>query len=568
MSRSWWYKILFYTLCSLFALYWLLPSFLRLDTEKPSAERPFWQRLLPKDKIKLGLDLQGGIHLILGVDVDRIIENESRKYADDLQSLLKERGLSKVEITKVPYSSLLKAQLGSREDVQTLRKVLETRFNVLRPVEEEEAKNLVTLDLAEERKSELRQHTIGQAVETIRNRIDEYGVAEPDVRRQGNDRILVQLPGITNPERAKEMISRTAQLEFKLVHEGVPQAELEKWIQQVVAEKKWGEKYTARELNEALAGKIPPDTEVLFETKRDQTSGAQQRIPYLLESKVLLTGERLNDARVGYDSEQMGRPMVSLSMNQRGAEEFDQITAANIKRRLAIVLDNQVNSAPVIQTRIPNGRAQITLGSLMNAEQEARDLAAVLRAGALPAPVEILENRTVGPTLGDDSIAAGRRSIIIGSALVFAFMLFYYGLSGMIANLCVILNLLWVLAFLTLFQATLTLPGLAGMALTVGMAVDANVIIYERIREELRAKKSVREAIELGFERAHLTILDSNLTTVISALALLQYGTGPIKGFAITLIVGLIANYVTAVWVGRLIFDYLVEGRRVQTLSI
>jgi preprotein translocase subunit SecD len=378
-----------------------------------------------------------------------------------------------------------------------------------------------------------------QALETIRNRIDQFGVSEPDIRPQENHRILVQLPGIKDPKRAIELIGKTALLEFKLVDE-------------------------ESSLEEALKGNIPPGKEILYQISPDPKSGRQTRIPYLLKRRTLLTGEYLTDARVQIDN-QYNEPQVSLSFNARGARLFERITGENIDKRLAIVLDNHVYSAPVIRDRIAGGKAQITGRFTMD---EARDLAIVLRAGALPAPVKILEERTVGPSLGKDSIEKGFKSMIIGGVVVILFMIIYYGLSGVFADLALMLNILFIMSGLAFFGATLTLPGIAGMILTIGMAVDANVLIFERIREELRLGKPARAAIEGGYAKALVTILDANVTTFIAALVLFQFGTGPVRGFAVTLSIGIVASFVTAVFITRVIFDYLYTSRRWKKISI
>ena len=328
-----------------------------------------------------------------------------------------------------------------------------------------------------------------QALETIRNRIDQFGVTEPDIRPQENHRILVQLPGIKDPERAIELIGKTALLEFKLVDE-------------------------ENSLEAALKGNIPPGREILYQVSVDPKTGRQTKIPYLLKRRTLLTGEYLTDARVEIDS-QYNEPYVSLSFNARGARLFERITGENVGKKLAIVLDNNVDSAPEIRDKISGGRAQITGRFTMD---EARDLAIVLRAGALPAPVKILEERTVGPSLGKDSIEKGFKSMIIGGLVVILFMIIYYGLSGIFADMALMLNILFIMAGLAFFGATLTLPGIAGIILTIGMAVDANVLIFERIREELRLGKPARAAIEGGYAKALVTILDANVTTFIAAL--------------------------------------------------
>jgi preprotein translocase subunit SecD len=297
---------------------------------------------------------------------------------------------------------------------------------------------------------------------------------------------------------------------------------------------------------------------------KDPDTGKTAEIPFLLKRRTLMTGEYVTDARVQIDS-QYGEPYVSLSFDARGARLFERITQANVEKRLAIILDNHVYSAPVIRETISGGRAQITGSFTMD---EAKDLAIVLRAGALPAPVKILEERTVGPSLGKDSIRKGFKSMIIGGVIVVLFMIIYYGLSGVLADLALILNILFIMGGLAFFGATLTLPGIAGMILTIGMAVDANVLIFERIREELRLGKPARAAVDGGFSKAIVTILDANVTTFIVALVLFQFGTGPVRGFAVTLSIGIVASFVTAVFMTRIVFDYLHVYRRQARISI
>jgi len=317
-------------------------------------------------------------------------------------------------------------------------------------------------------------------------------------------------------------------------------------------------------VDEALKGKIPPGDEILYQVSIDPKSGRQTKIPYLLKKRTALTGEYITDARVQIDS-RYNEPYVSLSFDARGARLFEQVTGQNIKKRLAIVLDNKVNSAPVIQDKISGGKAQITGRYAMD---EARDLAIVLRAGALPAPVKIIEERTVGPSLGKDSIEKGFKSMLIGGAIVILFMMIYYGLSGVIADFALILNILFIMAGLAFFSATLTLPGIAGIILTIGMSVDANVLIFERIREELRLGKTPRAAIDGGYSKALVTILDAQVTTLIAALVLFQFGTGPVRGFAVTLSIGILASLFTAIFVTRIIFDYLYVQRNMKRISI
>ncbi|MFP3928609.1 MAG: protein translocase subunit SecD, partial [Desulfobacteraceae bacterium] len=313
-----------------------------------------------------------------------------------------------------------------------------------------------------------------------------------------------------------------------------------------------------------LEGDVPPGSEILYNTEDDPETGRRSKTPFLLKRRTLMTGEYVTDARVQIDS-QYGEPYVSLTFDARGARLFERITEDHVGERLAIILDNNVYSAPVIQERISGGRAQITGRFTM---EEAKDLAIVLRAGALPAPVRILEERTVGPSLGQDSINKGFKSMIIGGCLVVIFMVIYYGLSGVVANMALLLNVVFIMAGLAFFGATLTLPGIAGIILTIGMAVDANVLIFERIREELRLGKPPRASVEGGYSKAMVTILDANATTFIAALVLFQFGTGPVRGFAVTLSIGIVASFVTAVFMTKIVFDYLFVQKRWKRLSI
>ncbi len=378
-----------------------------------------------------------------------------------------------------------------------------------------------------------------RALEVIRNRIDALGVAEPVIQKAGEDRILIQLPGVKNPERAIEIIGRTALLEFKLVDDD-------------------------RELlDQALSGKVPDGYEIAYLVEKDENGIQRQGSPLLLKKKAELTGSGLKDAYVGIDNN--GLPEVRLEFNRKGAGKFAKITGNNIDKRLAIVLDGKVFSAPVIRDRIPGGKAQISGRFTMT---EAKDLAIVLRAGALPAKLSILQKRIVGPSLGRDSIRKGTTSAILGTILVVFFMVIYYAGSGMIANFALFVNILIILAVLAFFKATLTLPGIAGIALTIGMAVDANVLIFERIREELKLRKTIRSSIDAGYERALITIVDSNLTTVIAGFVLFLFGTGPIKGFGLTLTIGILANIFTAVFITKLIFDLIGSRYKMKRISI
>ncbi|MDD2317810.1 MAG: protein translocase subunit SecD, partial [Desulfobacterales bacterium] len=394
-------------------------------------------------------------------------------------------------------------------------------------------------DLPEAETEHIKTMAVDQALETIRNRIDEFGVSEPDIRREGEKRVLIQLPGITDTQRAKQLIGRTALLEFKLVDD-------------------------AHDPRTALEGGLPPGTELLYEVQTDPITHRTIKTPFLLHSQTLLTGVYLTDARVQIDS-QYNEPYVSIEFDKKGAQIFERITGENVKKRLAIVLDKKVYSAPVIQEQISGGSARIT-GNFTT--EEAKDLAIVLRAGALPAPVNIIEERTVGPSLGSDSIRMGLISMLVGGLLVIVFMIIYYNFSGIIADLALLVNIVLIAAGLAVFQATLTMPGIAGIILTIGMAVDANVLIFERIREELSLGKTALAALAAGYDRASLTILDANVTTLIAALVLFQFGTGPVKGFAVTLSLGVLSSLFTALVLTRAVFDYLLINRKMKRLSI
>lgn len=500
----------------------------------------WWSSFLPQEKIHLGLDLQGGMHLILEVDASKAVESRLERVVEEFKHELRKSKIRYLGLSRHGTKGI-DVTLMREEDKKTFEDLVRVNFPDYQtesgPYQEEGLP--LRLVLNPKAKVQIMKLAADQALETIRNRIDQFGVTEPDIRPQENHRILIQLPGIKDPKRAVALIGKTALLEFKLVDE-------------------------ENSLEEALKGNIPPGREILYQVSRDPKTGRQTRIPYLLKTRTLLTGEYLTDARVQIDN-RYNEPYVSLSFNARGARLFERITGENIEKRLAIVLDNNVHSAPVIRDRIAGGKAQITGRFTMD---EARDLAIVLRAGALPAPVKILEERTVGPSLGKDSIEKGFKSMISGGIVVILFMIIYYGLSGVFADVALMLNILFIMAGLAFFGATLTLPGIAGIILTIGMAVDANVLIFERVREELRLGKPARAAIEGGYGKALVTILDANVTTFIAALVLFQFGTGPVRGFAVTLSIGIVASFVTAVFITRVIFDYLYTSRRWKKISI
>jgi preprotein translocase subunit SecD len=531
MLKSLKWKSLLYGAITVFAILLLMPT---VTSQLPQ----WWSKVLPSEKIHLGLDLQGGMYLLLGVEADKAVESYVEQIKNNLGDSLKEQGVPVGKLEREKGDRIFLEFSGAKEKVDNL---LTTRFTMLHELSPSEAGGIwkVQLLLDSKETEYAKKRAIDQALEIIRNRIDQFGVSEPEITLQGTDQILVQLPGIRDPERAVNLIGKTALLEFKVLDE-------------------------EGNVDEALKGHIPEGDLLLYQKSADPQTGAVRRIPYLLKEKTLMTGEFIKDARVALDS-QFHQPYVSMEFTDVGAKLFEQITGANVKKQLAIILDNNVYSAPVIQERIAGGRAQIT-GRFDT--KEASDLAIVLRSGALPAPVKILEQRTVGPSLGQDSIHQGIVSTLISAVLVVLFMIVYYKVSGVIADVALVLNIILTLATLALFRATLTLPGIAGLVLSVGMAVDANILIHERIKEELSFGKTIRAAIDQGYHRAFSAIIDSNLTTLIAGVLLYQFGTGPVKGFAVTLSIGILANIFTAVYITRIIFDYISLQPGVKRLSI
>ncbi|HEX9747614.1 MAG TPA: protein translocase subunit SecD [Methylomirabilota bacterium] len=498
-----------------------------------------WYLYPPAKSINLGLDLQGGIHLVLGVDVDKALEAQVDRAGDTARAELEKRGIGVTRVERRGTTELV-LQLASPQSWDAAGKTIDESLGIFDRKEADQAAGRLVLAVKPREAANIRELAVRQGLETIRNRVDQFGVAEPSIQQQGENRILVQLPGVQDPGRAKALIGKTALLEFKLVDERAePEA--------------------------ALRTGPPPGTEILYQRRVDKQTREERKVPFLVQKKAAITGRDVTTARVSID-QNTSEPYVSVDFNASGARAFSELTDANVGKRLAIVLDGNVHSAPQIRERIPSGRAQITGGFTT---EEATDLAIVLRAGALPAPVQVLEERTVGPSLGADSIRQGIIAILGSTALVFVFMLVYYRLSGLIADVALGLNLLLLMATMAGFHATLTLPGIAGIALTIGMAVDTNILIFERIREELRAGKTVRGAIDAGFARAFKTVIDTHVTVLVSGLILFQFGTGPVKGFAVTLMIGIAVSLFTAVFFTRLIFDLLYMGQRKrETLSI
>jgi preprotein translocase subunit SecD len=480
------------------------------------------------------------VFLRLAVEIDKAIENTSMRYADDARAVCREKALPVLAFQKAGDGGFSlrfpPGDFASRAQA-TLKEEFPSLDVGLGEVKADGATVIARMKPAEIQA--IRTNAVVQGVETIRNRIDQFGVREPQIIAEGEDRIVVQLPGVKDQQRAIELVGKTALLEFKLVDEGAS-------------------------VEEALKGNVPEDDQVLYQKSVDPQSGRATKTPMVVKKRALLTGDTIKTAKVNFGN-QAGGAHVSLSFDTRGAKVFDRVTAENVKRRLAIVLDDTIYSAPVIQERISGGEAQIT-GSFT--PEEASDLAIVLRAGSLPAPVKVIQNVSIGPSLGLDSIQKGVRAALIGALLVVVFMAFYYKFAGMVADFALIFNILFLLAGMAAFSATLTLPGIAGIILAIGMAVDSNVLIFERIREEIRAKKSVRAAIDAGYDKAFWTVVDSHVTTLITAVILFQFGTGPIKGFAVTLSMGVAINLFTALVCTRVVFDYLNAKKPMQALSI
>lgn len=505
----------------------------------------WWKKNMPNKGIVLGLDLQGGVHLVFEVEGDKAVEITTERYASTLKDILIKRKLM-ADVSKDGFTIVVSPSTPE------IRKVVEENYPTLAPIETE--KRLV-YRISERDSQRIKDITADQALETIRNRIDQFGVSEPTIHRQGENEIVVQLPGVKDPKRAIDLIGKTAQLEFKLVDD---EAKIAAELPQSILPSE------EENLLKQFAGKIPEGDEILFEKKVNRETGVIRKIPLLLKKQTALTGDLLSEARVNLDS-RFNEPYVSVSFNAAGAKIFEEITGANVKKRLAIILDNTIYSAPVIQERISGGNAQITGSFSMD---EAKDLSIVLRAGALPAPMKMLQNVTVGPSLGTDSIEAGKLAGIIGTFLVVLFMIVYYKFSGVIADFALVLNILLLLGAMASLNATLTLPGIAGIILAIGMAVDSNVLMFERMRDEIRAGKTPRAAVDSGYSKAFWTIFDSHVTTLITALVLFQFGTGPIKGFAVTLSLGVSINLFTALVGTKTVFDFINSRKEVKKLSI
>jgi preprotein translocase subunit SecD len=506
---------------------------------------PAWLRAIGAQAMYLGLDLRGGVHFLLEVDMDAAVRQAEDRYTEDLRLALRSAKMRYQSVAK--DNGFIKVTLKSAEDKSALLTLLDKDFRTL-DITEPEAQDQVWLKVSEKEVREIKKFAVSQNMTTLRNRVNELGVAEPVIQQQGDNRIMVQLPGVQDTTRAKEILGTTATLEYRLV-------DVEHDVQQ------------------AVAGHVPVGSRLFFERNGN---------PILLDRRVIVTGDQIVDASSGQDQD--GRPSVNISLNGVGAAKMGKLTQANVGKPMAVVFIEYK-----VDTKVVNGQKVrqkervekvINVATIqgvfskrfqttgLDSPQEARNLALLLRAGALAAPVDIVEERTVGPSLGQDNINKGMLSFVVGFALVVLFMMIYYRLCGVFANIALAFNVVIIVAILSMLQATLTLPGIAGIILTVGMSVDANVLIFERIKEELRNGNTPQSSIFIGFEKAFATILDSNITTLLVAVMLFAFGTGSVKGFAVTLIIGLLSSMFTAITGTRMIMNWVYGNRRVEKLSI
>jgi len=606
MERGWWWKAALYGFVTVLAVLYLVPTLVP-EEKQPSFIKEHFQK-----KIQLGLDLQGGLHLVYEVNVDKAVSDKVDRISSSIEDRLRgDKGVKDVNVNREGRDDIILTFKNPAEQAKVDDALLREFRKQLDLVERNPTTGVVRLRLDPDQIEDVRESSLRQAIETLRGRVDKLGVAEPTIIKKGTD-IIVELPGLkpADFERIKSIIGRTAQLEFKIVDDGPtdymkkvaglvpkrdPKAPLgpndvdvgtEAWTEEDSG-KSHEDIYLRSKSRDALQkfvasltgeNAVPTDHEFDYEEiTRGGGEPGEQATPdkywrtYYLHKRAALTGEYLANADQTWD-QQTGRPEVSFEFDHQGAAISERMTGDNIGRKMAILLDEKITSAPVIKSRI-GARGRITLGSYgdpFQLQQEAKDLVAVLRSGALPAPLRKTFETQVGPTMGRDSIQKAKTAMGIGAAAVVLFMLIYYRLSGMIAVMAMLLNMLYMLAILAGFEASLTLPGIAGLVLTVGMAVDANIIIYERIREELRLGKSVRTAVDAGFARAFWTVFDAHVTNFVAGVVLYSYGYGPIRGFAVTLLVGIITNLFTSYWVSHWMFEAVVgrRGAAKATLSI
>lgn len=495
----------------------------------------------PGEKINLGLDLKGGMHLVFRVQTDEAIKKNTDVVVTRLKTLFNESSIKNEKLARQGINSI-EITGTTPEDKEKIIEILEDQIGNDWTYTFSSLDDMVTLNLKPIVEDEMREQTVVQALETIRNRVDEFGVAEPVFQKEGDDRLLIQLPGVSDKEKKRVMglIKSTAMLEFKKTVSGP---------------------FPDEQAALAQYNGVLPDGYAIV--KWSAKSRSKAKGVSVLESASVITGRDLKNARRGRDN--YGRPIVEFSLNTAGADRFRTFTAANIGQKLAIVLDNKIITDPVIQD-VLSYNSQITGDYEI---EEADDLALKLRSGALPAPLHPLHEQIIGPSLGADSIRKGLIACAAGLALVLIFMMFYYRLAGLNSIIALLLNLVILMGVLAYFKATLTVPGIAGIILTIGMSVDANVLIFERIKEDLKSGKSPKSAIDSGFKKAFVTIIDANLTTIIAAIFLFQFGTSTIKGFSVTLMIGIVASMFTAVFVSRVLFElFYGSKKKITKISI
>lgn len=592
MSKLWIAKALAILVLVVLAAAALVPT---VFAPKEGEQAPEWLASYSKvwdKKINLGLDLQGGLMLQYRVEVEKAVSDKTDRLREDLRTRLERVDSPPKVATEREGLTTIYVTFEDPARVGVIDDAFMTNFPTLTRTDLGGGK--VKLEMSEAEFERLQEHVVTEAIGTIRERVDGLGVAEPDIKKAGKSDIVIQLPGLGDEDfdTAKRLIGATAQLEFKLVAEDQINLFFSRYTNAPLPEgltysteggqptvigrdKKQLGAFFAEELKthdkEGLLQVVFEEI-VVYKDKRKEVRDEERSHwrAHLVNRKIELTGDAIDSAQVSLDN-RTNKPYVSLNFTAEGGETFYQLTKAHKGKRFAIVLDDVLKSDPVINEPIPGGRAQITLGGYKSANdlyREANELTSVLQHGALLAPIHKQFETSVGPSLGADSVAKGQLALLIASGLVVLFMLVYYKGGGVIANLALALNVLFIMAGLTAVGATLTLPGIAGIVLTIGMAVDANVIIFERVREERRANKSPREAIKAGYDKALSAVLDANITTAIAGVVLMQYGTGPIRGFAVTLLLGIVSSVFTAVVVTRLVYDYLLDKSTSERLSI
>ncbi|MEO1227491.1 MAG: protein translocase subunit SecD [Myxococcota bacterium] len=596
MEQSWYQRLVLVVVLLAGAIYYSAPSVIyfglgpedRRSTKAVDAAIPDW---LPDNRFNFGIDLQGGLHLVMGVDSEKAVQDTADRVASDIYEQMEEKGKLLERARREGDAPEITFAMKTDADWPEMKTLLDDYRDSWTVLNRSGA--TVVLGMLPERQDQIRKDAVEQALKTIRNRIDQTGTKEPEVRTRGDNSILIQLAGLTVEDQDNvrdNVIGRTAQLEFKIVDETNQYfADIAKAVDKPDSVEltfdSRGSESRAASNRPYLLGKnkeemrafllaheeeLPPDLEVGVQEYKRSAQADPEYLTFLLDRRPGITGDFLENAFPSFNSEENSW-QVNMRFDKKGATIFEKLTRENVGRQMAIVLDGIVDSAPVIQGPIPGGSARITLGGAKTQQEilaDAQSLSLVLKAGALPAPVTVQEERTVGATLGDDAVAKGKTALAVALSAVLLVMLVYYRVSGAVGVVALVLNMIFLFAGLAIWGVTLTLPGIAGLALTIGMAVDANIIQFERIREELRAGKSVRAAVDAGFDKAFSAIFDANVTTFLACVVLGSFGSGPIRGFAVTLGIGVVINTFTAVVVPRLGLDYFTKGLRVKTLSI